>query len=61
MLELIQPILDFKNPVAFAIPVFLILLLVELYLNQREKRELYKTPDALASISMGLGSVFIDI
>ena len=61
MLELIQPILDFKNPVAFAIPIFLVLLLVELYLNQREKRELYKTPDALASISMGLGSVFIDI
>lgn len=49
------------DPVVYAIPFFLITIAVELYLNQKEKRELYETKDSLASIGMGLGSLVIDL
>ena len=50
------------DPVIYAIPFFLIAIAVELYVNWKEKRELYKdSKEAFASIGMGLGSLVIDI
>lgn len=62
MLEYFKIILiDFKNPVVFAIPFFLLLIGIEVYINYREKKENYIFKDSIASISMGLGSIFSDI
>lgn len=61
MWELIEPILAFKNPVAYAVPFFAILICIEAYLNYRERSDNYLFIDAAASISMGLGSVLIDL
>ncbi|BDS15317.1 sterol desaturase family protein [Aureispira anguillae] len=61
MWEFIQPVLAFKNPVAFAVPIFALLIAIEAYLNYKERADNYLLPDAVASISMGLGSVIIDL
>lgn len=61
MWEFIQPILDFKNPITYAIPFFTLLMGIEAYLNYKERSDNYQLKDSAASISMGLGSVFIDI
>jgi sterol desaturase/sphingolipid hydroxylase (fatty acid hydroxylase superfamily) len=61
MWEFFQPILEFKNPVLFAIPVFLLAIGVELYINYRERTSYYQTKDSFACISMGLGSAVLDI
>jgi sterol desaturase/sphingolipid hydroxylase (fatty acid hydroxylase superfamily) len=49
------------DPVGFAVPVFILFILAELYLSYRESLELYKGKDAWASIAMGLGSVFVNL
>lgn len=49
------------DPVTYAIPVFLILIAIELYVNWKERLQLYETKDALASIGMGLGSLVVDL
>ena len=49
------------DPVAYAIPVFIILILLELGLDFREKRQGYVTKDAWASLAMGAGSVFTNL
>lgn len=59
--EFTAPILEFNNPVLYAIPVFILLLGIELYLNYKERTEHFYWKDSVASISMGLGSVFIDL
>lgn len=61
MWEFIQPIVDFDNPVAYAVPFFALLIGIEAYLNYRERSDNYQLKDSAASISMGLGSVFIDL
>jgi sterol desaturase/sphingolipid hydroxylase (fatty acid hydroxylase superfamily) len=62
MWDLFKPILvDFKNPILFAIPFFLLLIFFEVYLNYRERKNNYLLKDSLASISMGLGSIISDI
>jgi sterol desaturase/sphingolipid hydroxylase (fatty acid hydroxylase superfamily) len=62
MWDLFKPILvDFKNPVLFAIPFFLLLIFLEVYLNYKERKYNYLLKDSLASISMGLGSIVSDI
>ena len=45
----------------YAIPIFTILMLIELYINYKEKKELYIFKDSISSITMGLGSLLIDI
>lgn len=55
------PILEFNNPVLYAIPFFVLLLGLECYLNYKERTEHYNWKDSAASISMGLGSIFIDL
>jgi sterol desaturase/sphingolipid hydroxylase (fatty acid hydroxylase superfamily) len=49
-----------NDPVAYAIPVFLLLIGIEIYLDYKEHRESYVAKDAFASIAMGLGSVAIN-
>ncbi|WMX15817.1 sterol desaturase family protein [Aureispira sp. CCB-E] len=61
MWESIQTILNFKNPVAYAIPFFALFIGAEVYLNYRERSDNYQLKDSAASISMGVGSVVIDI
>jgi len=61
MWKLIQPILNFKNPVTYAIPFFVLLMGIEAYLNYKERSDNYQLKDSIASISMGLGSIFVDL
>lgn len=62
MWEFIKPIVvDFQNPLVFAIPVFILLILIEAYINYKERSDNYILKDSMASISMGLGSVFVDL
>lgn len=61
MFEFLRPILEFDNPVIYAIPFFLLLTGIESYINYKEKKNFYELKDSLASISMGIGSLFIDI
>lgn len=49
------------DPVIYAIPFFLIAIGTELYINWKEKLDLYEKKEALSSIGMGLGSLVIDI
>ena len=54
---------DFNDPVAYAIPGFILMIVGEFFLYIKKKKhpdkEFFK--DASASIGLGLGSVFIDI
>ena len=61
MYKFFQPILEFHNPVLFAIPVFLICIGIELFINYRERTGYYESKDSFACISMGLGAAILDI
>lgn len=53
---------DFPNIIVLAIPFFILAMLIELYVTTRERFKLikgYETKDAFASITMGLGNVFL--
>jgi sterol desaturase/sphingolipid hydroxylase (fatty acid hydroxylase superfamily) len=58
MFKSMPPLYD---PVVWAIPFFLILISIELYINWKQQLELYEKKEALSSIGMGLGSLVIDI
>jgi len=47
--------------ITFAIPAFVALLFAEAIAGAIMKREIYELKDAAASISMGLGNVFVDL
>lgn len=62
MWEFFKPVLvDFQNPVIFALPVFALLMGIEVYFNYKDKTDHYIFKDSVASISMGIGSVFTDL
>jgi len=50
-----------KEPVVYAIPFFLLLIGIELYVNWKEQRNLYNKGEAVSSIVMGLGSLVVNI
>ena len=50
-----------KEPVLWAIPLFVIVIALELILNAVQQRNLYNAKDAVASITMGIGSVIIGV
>jgi sterol desaturase/sphingolipid hydroxylase (fatty acid hydroxylase superfamily) len=54
---------DFNDPVAYAVPGFILLIVLEftLYVRKKLKPDEAYYKDAAASIGMGLGSIFIDI
>ena len=50
-----------QDPVIYAIPLFVILILIEGYITFKTTRESYFDKENFASIGMGLGSVVIDV
>ncbi|MFN4298895.1 MAG: sterol desaturase family protein [Thermaurantimonas sp.] len=49
------------NLIHYAIPAFIILLLIELIFSELTKRHLYDTRDTLSSLTMGIGNVLINL
>jgi sterol desaturase/sphingolipid hydroxylase (fatty acid hydroxylase superfamily) len=49
------------EPVAYAVPFFLLLIFIELYFSWKEQRNLYESKEAYSSIGMGLGSLVINV
>lgn len=49
------------NLVYYAIPFFLVTLIIEILISAKEKSKAYETKDAITSISMGLGNMFLGI
>jgi len=52
---------DIPDLILYAIPFFIITLIIEIIVDVREKANAYETKDAVTSISMGLGNVFLGI
>ncbi|MEE9362116.1 MAG: sterol desaturase family protein [Cellulophaga sp.] len=52
---------NFPNLIYFAIPVFVISMLVELIYTTRQNMKSYEAKDAITSIGMGLGNVVLGI
>jgi len=50
---------EFPNIILFAIPFFVLAMLLELYVTTKQNIKTYKAKDAFASISMGIGNVLI--
>lgn len=50
-----------NDPVGIAVPVFLLLILLEAGISAWEQRNWYETKDAFASLGMGLGSVLVNL
>ncbi|MFN8308520.1 MAG: sterol desaturase family protein [Chitinophagales bacterium] len=50
-----------SDPVAYAVPFFILLIAIELYVNYKEQRHLYNSGEAWSSIGMGLGSLVINV
>ncbi len=51
--------IDFPNIILFAIPFFILAMLLELYVTIKQGIKGYAIKDSIASISMGLGNVFL--
>jgi sterol desaturase/sphingolipid hydroxylase (fatty acid hydroxylase superfamily) len=52
---------EIPDLILYAIPIFIITLIIEIIVDVREKANAYETKDAVTSISMGLGNVFLGI
>lgn len=50
---------DFPNIILFAIPFFILAMLLELYVTIKKNMNTYTVKDAFSSIAMGLGNVFL--
>jgi len=50
---------DFPNIILYAIPLFILGMALELFISTKRNLKTYETKDALASIAMGLGNVFL--
>src|SRR5688572_30505785 len=50
---------EFPNLIHFAIPFFIASMLLELFITTKKNIKSYEPKDALTSIAMGLGNVFI--
>ncbi|MEM5566318.1 sterol desaturase family protein [Psychroserpens sp. AS72] len=50
---------EFPNIILFAIPFFIIAMLLELYVTIKQGIKTYESKDAFSSIAMGLGNVFL--
>ena len=50
---------NFPNIILFAIPFFILAMLIELYVTTKRNIETYETKDAFSSIVMGLGNVVL--
>jgi sterol desaturase/sphingolipid hydroxylase (fatty acid hydroxylase superfamily) len=59
--EYLAKMAGLNDPVTYAIPIFIIAILVELFIDTKEKLQLYHKREAWASIAMGAGSVVINL
>ena len=50
-----------QDPTVYAIPVFIVLIALELFIDIRQKLKLYESKDTAACISMGLGVIVIGL
>lgn len=50
---------NFPNVILYAIPFFVLAMLLELYITTKQHIKTYETRDAFTSIAMGLGNVFL--
>ena len=50
---------DFPNIILYAIPFFVLAMLLELYITAKQHIKAYEAKDAISSIAMGLGNVFL--
>ena len=50
---------DFPNIILYAIPFFILAMLLELYVTTKQHNKTYESKDAFSSIAMGLGNVFL--
>ncbi|MBU2920240.1 sterol desaturase family protein [Winogradskyella psychrotolerans] len=50
---------DFPNIILYAIPFFVLAMLLELYLTTKQRIKSYEAKDAFSSIAMGLGNVIL--
>lgn len=50
---------EFPNIILFAIPFFIVAMLLELYVTTKRNIKTYEAKDAFSSIAMGLGNVFL--
>ena len=50
-----------QDPTVYAIPVFIVLIALELFIDIRQKLKLYESKDTAACISMGLGVILIGL
>lgn len=50
---------DFPNIILFAIPFFILAMLLELFISVKKNIKTYTPKDAFASIAMGLGNVLL--
>lgn len=57
----VKTVFDFTDPTVYAIPLFVLFIAIEVYIDQKEKREVYHFKDSMASIAMGLGSLVIGL
>ncbi|WP_448528109.1 sterol desaturase family protein [Raineya sp.] len=59
--EYLARLAGLNDPVTYAIPLFVLLILVELFLDSKERLQIYHPKEAWASIAMGAGSVVINL
>ncbi|MCB0460729.1 MAG: sterol desaturase family protein [Flavobacteriaceae bacterium] len=52
---------EIPNLIHWAIPFFILTLIIEIIVDAREKNNSYETKDAITSITMGLGNVFLGL
>lgn len=60
-IDTLFPIPVEMDPITYAVPAFVILILIELYLNWHRHLHLYETKDTFSSLALGIGSVILDI
>ena len=52
---------EIPNLIHYAIPFFIITLIIEIIVDARERTNSYETKDTITSIAMGLGNVFLGL
>lgn len=49
------------NPALYAIPIYITLLIFEIYISFRDRLDIYEARDTAASLSLAIGSIFTDV
>ncbi|HAE31380.1 MAG TPA: hypothetical protein DCF89_09710, partial [Flavobacteriales bacterium] len=60
-IDKVTSVFEFDDPTVYAIPLFLVMIGIELAIDFKKSLKLYHGKDAFASIGMGLGSLVIGL